>query len=158
MSLSNILVPRILTEIYGPQGMRKRKLRVEGNQVIVRSSKKGRGLPDYRASFDESSIILYKKGIWPFKLLRQKVMLIDGADKCISLHYGFDAQGSPQARLDLPLYDRSAMERLAEATVIKNAGNVSAKMQIPGSFFMVSLLGLALSLITLLVVSGRLKI
>jgi hypothetical protein len=85
-------------------------------------------------------------------------MLIDGADKCISFHYAIDAQGSPIAKLDLPVYDRSTMERLAEATVIKNAGNVSAKMQIPGSFFMVSLLGLVLSLVTLLVVSGRLKI
>lgn len=153
MSFSNLLVPRILTEIYSPQGMRRRKLRVEGNQVIVRRASKGRGSPDYRASFDESSIVLFRKGVWPFRFLRQKLMLIDGADHCISFHYEIE-----KGTLTMPVYDRAAMERLAEATVVKNAGNVSAKMQIPGSFFMVSMLGLVLNVVTLLVISGRLKI
>jgi len=133
--------------------MRRRKLRVEGNQVIVRRASKGRGSPDYRASFDESSIVLFRKGVWPFRFLRQKLMLIDGADHCISFHYEIE-----KGTLTMPVYDRAAMERLAEATVVKNAGNVSAKMQIPGSFFMVSMLGLVLNVVTLLVISGRLKI
>jgi hypothetical protein len=133
--------------------MRRRKLRVDGNQVIVKRSDKGRGSPDYRATFDENSIVLFRKGLWPFRLLRQKLMLIDGADHCISFHYEIN-----KGTVDMPVYDRSAMERLAEATVVKNAGNVSAKMQVPGSFFLVSMLGIVLNVVTLLVVSGRLKV
>ena len=85
---------KILTEIITPQGIDKRKLRVENNYIIVKKAKKGRGGAGYKAKFNKNCIINYDyKPLWPLpypKWMRQKLMLIDGADKCISFRFEED--------------------------------------------------------------------
>jgi hypothetical protein len=80
-------------------------------------------------------------------------MLIDGADRCISFKIGKD-----KADVDLPVWDRQSEEKLFQAKVVQASGQVSGKMEIPSMLYVMMMVGVLFSVLTLLAVSGRLSI
>ena len=147
---------KILTEIYYPEGMRKKKLKAEGGQVIVRKGAKGRGKADYRATFTRESLIHYqKKALWPLpypNVLKQKLMLIDGADECITLKYD-EGEAS-----QMPVWSREVEEKLFEANVLKAAGSISQKIEVPFMLYIILMVLAMVGFLNLMVATGRLKI
>ena len=74
-------------ELIDGAGIKSRKKRlVEANKVIIKPRGKKSHTPSYRAKFDESCFLYYTVGpFWPFKLMKRKLVLIDGQDECISI-------------------------------------------------------------------------
>lgn len=147
---------KLLTEILKPEGMIKKKFRVEGSKIILKRGSKGRGHADETASFDQDSIIHYKTNL--FKMPKQKLMLIDGADRCISIKYSAKDAKIKDAKVELPVWDKYAEQRAFDANVVKNSGAISQKIQIPAMFYLVGFMGIAISFLTLMVASGRMKL
>jgi len=145
--------PKILVEIYSPDGylIKKGKFPIVGNgtAVEIRPPGKGPGQPAYRPKFDKDCKLTYMGGIWPFKSLKQKLMLIDGANHCIR----FRKKG-----VDPAVWDREAEEELFKASVIKAAGATVQKMQIPATLYVFLFILFILSLIQILIMTGRLRI
>jgi hypothetical protein len=141
---------RIKTDILTSIGLKTKKLKVEGNFVIVRKEKKGK-TSGYKAEFDKECLLPYRSTF--FRLLKNKLMLVDGAEKCISFRIGKD-----KADIDIPVWDRQTEEKLFQASVVKTSGQVSGKLEIPVMLYIVMMVGVLFSVLTLLAVSGRLKI
>lgn len=173
-------MPRMLTEIYRPVGMIKKKLRVIGNnEILVKKGSKTRGAADYKASFDKDCIVPYRSGI--FHLVKQKLMLIEGAGKCIRITYDaleFREELKKQvadldpikdkekienikslfAKIEIPVWTKDDLDTAAEATVIKNSGHITNELKVPALLYVVSFMSVAVGIIILMVQTGRLKI
>jgi len=146
-------MPKMLVEIIGENGSTKRKCSLQGKQILIKKGSKGRGNADYLADYTNASVIPYRRGFGPFKWLSQKVMLMEGADKCMSF---YNVNGTPE--YDLPRWDRAAEARLFEANVIKSSGNVTNTLKIPTMLTMFLAVGLVLQFLILLVATGRLTL
>jgi hypothetical protein len=140
---------KMKTDILTSTGLKTKKLKVEGNFIVVKKEKKGKN-SEYKAEFDKECLIPYRNRL---RLLKQKLMLIDGADKCISFKIGQD-----KADIDMPVWDRQTETKLFQASVVKASGQVSGKMEIPPMLYIVMMVGVIFSVLTLLAVSGRLNI
>ena len=140
---------KIKTDIITSLGLKTKKLKVEGNYIIVRKERKGK-ISGYRAEFDKECLLPYRTQL---HILKNKLMLVDGADRCISFKIGKD-----KADVDIPVWDRQSEEKLFQANTIKASGQVSGKMDIPPMLYIVMMVGVLFSVLTLLAVSGRLKI
>lgn len=140
---------KIKTDILTSTGLKTRKLKVEGNFIIVRKEKKGK-TSGYRAEFDKECLLPYRTIL---RILKQKLMLVDGAERCISFKIGKD-----KADIDMPVWDRQAEEKLFQANAIKASGQVTGKMDIPPMLYIVMMVGVIFSVLTLLAVSGRLTL
>lgn len=144
------LKPKILVEIIGPNGIKSRKkYEIEGNTVVISKAKRGRGPPAYKPKFTKDCIVPYRKGIWPFKMLKHKLILMEGANECITF---FDAYG-----VFVPTFDRSTSENLFQANVIKSAGTTATKVQVPLTLYLFLGIILALTLMNFLTVTGRVR-
>ncbi len=146
----------ILTEIYAAEGMITRKLPVEGEEIVVRRGKKGRGSSDYRAKFDKNCLISYREHPYnlPFiTVLKQKLMLINGANKCISITYN-----AKEANVEMPVWSRQAEKEAIDKDVVKNAGAGLGQIKISPLIYVIPVIGMIFSVVTLLVVTGRLRI
>lgn len=147
----------MITDIITPHGLVRRKLKMENNHIIIKEPKKGRGGAGYKAKFDKSCIITFvHKPLWPLprpRFLKQKLMLIDGADKCISFRFEEDKVG-----VDMPVWNREMEEKLFEANVIKASGQISSKLKVPSLLYILLIASLAVCFLTFLVVSGRLHL
>lgn len=137
---------KLLVEIIGEFGIKSRKNKlVEQNSVLIEKSKRGRkGHPPYKAEFTKDCILNYKVGIWPFRRLKQKLMLIEGADKCIDFKTG-----------TVPNCDRETLKRLAEAEVLHKAGATLQKLQVPTFVYILLIIIAGLSFLSLLFSSGQ---
>ncbi|MDH7607704.1 MAG: hypothetical protein QHH12_08145 [Candidatus Bathyarchaeota archaeon] len=140
---------KILVEIYDKTGLKKvKKCPIESDHVIIRSPRRGPGGSAYKARFNEDCIIYYTAGLWPFKRLKRKLLLKDGATECINLH------ADP---IELPTWDRATEEKLFEANVIKAAGATVHRIQIPALLYFLVFMGVVMQFITLLIVTGKVK-
>jgi hypothetical protein len=142
-------MPSILTEIIGENGLSKHKFKVEGNKIVVKSSKKGRGHTEYAPTFTKDCLLPYRKGIGPIKWLSQKLMLMDGADKCIEFH---------DKSVEIPRYDRSTVRKLFDAEVLQKAGTVNVKLVVPTILYLLLGAIMMLIVVSIMIQTGRLKI
>jgi hypothetical protein len=146
--------PKILVEIIGENGIKQRKkFPIEGNKVVIRPPRRGPGGAGYYVEFDRDCLLPYEVGFGPFKRLKHKLMLIEGADHCISFRVK-----DGEALVDMPVWDRWSEERLFKANVIKAAGSTIQQVKIPAIIYILLFLTFAMQFITLLVASGRIRI
>ena len=142
----DLFKPKLLAEIILPHLTIRKKLLIEGNKIVVRKeTKKSVG---YKVGFDKNSLLPYKNLLG---FTKNKVMFVDGADKCISFNVSDN-----RAEIDIPVWDRKTEEALMEAEVVKTSGNVSGKLEIPALLYILVVCGIFVSLLTVLVASGRL--
>lgn len=146
--------PKILVEIIGESGIKKRKkYPIEANKVVIRKAKRGRGNPAYKPSFDKNCILPYDVGWGPFKRRKEKLVLIEDANRCVSFKFE-----KGKATIGMPTWDKDALEKASEANVIKSAGASVQRIKIPALVYVGLFMVVALQIITLLVVSGRVRI
>jgi len=145
--------PKIKVDVINESGLKTKKYPVEGNHIIIREGKRGRGGAGYTPSFDRDCLVPYYVGFWPFKHLKQKLMLIEGADKCVSFNFTEE-----KAEVDTPTWSREALEKASEATVIKAAGATFQKLKIPALLYIALFMVVGLEFLILLVLSGRVRI
>jgi hypothetical protein len=115
----------------------------------------------------------YYSGIGPLKFLHQELYLIKGADQCLSFTFKtieklengkpkLDEDGKPitkeVALVDMPYMDKETLERYAKATVVKNAGVIGNKIEIPPLFYILMFIVVAIGIFNFLISSGRLKL
>ena len=141
---------KVLIEIIQPHNIKKRKLSVENNYVIIKKPRKKTGNPGYKAKFFPDSLRPYRTRLG---LLKTKIFLIDGADECLRFRFEED-----KCDVDMPVWNRDAEERLFDAAVIKSAGSVSSKLQVPGMLYVVLFMSIAVSVVILGVVTGKIQI
>jgi len=143
---------KILTEVISPVGCYKKKFPVEGNTIVIRRARRGPGGAAYKAEFDRDCLISYWTGWGPFKKLHQKLLLIEGADKCVSFKFKEEI-----GEINLPIWDRETAARFFEASVIKAAGATVQKIKIPISLYIILILVVIMQFISLIVLSGRIR-
>ena len=142
--------PKILVEIIGPNGIKSRKkYPIDGNSVVIRPAKRGRGPPAHKATFTKDCIVPYNKGIWPFRRLKQKLLLMEDADECIDF-YSF-------TKVNVPTFDRRTSEKLFQANVIKSAGSTTTKVQVPLSLYLFMGIIAVLAFVNILISTGRIR-
>jgi len=145
--------PKIKVDIINEAGLKTKKYPIEGNQIVIKAAKRGRGGAAYKAKFDKNCLLPYYVGFWPFKRLKQKLMLIEGADKCLSFH--FTEEGT---QVDTPTWGRIALEEASEASVIKAAGASTQKITVPIIFYILIFMTFAIGFINFLIATGRVRI
>lgn len=138
--------PKILVEIVGATP-NKRRLPIEGNKVIVKEGKPGRGGEAITAEFSNSCLIPYYAGIPPFRSMKHKLILKEGASKCVN----FDDKNT-----DAPTCSLADVQKFGEASVIKAAGMNKNPLNM-GMLYILIFAAIALGVLNLLVASGNIR-
>lgn len=135
---------KILVEIRNESGMiSRRKYPIEEDKVVIEAGrKKGKG-SGYRPGFENNSILYYTTGRGPFKRLHRKLILMEGAKKCLSFKDG---------KAHKAYWDRKTERALFEAEVIKSAGATTQKIHVPPFLYILVFAGIMVSVITLIMV------
>jgi len=136
--------PKIRVETITANGMTATKRVIRGNKVIIRKGKET--VDEYAPTFDHTCVLNYRSG-FPFKRHKQKLLLMEGADHCISFHFSL-----PEA--DIPMWDRRTEERLFEANVVKASGSTHQKIVLPTMFYLLTIMALVFSLLSFLQLAG----
>lgn len=119
---------------------------IRGNEVVIQKGRPGRGNPTITAEFTADCIIPYYAGAWPFKRLKQKLLWIQNTKKCCEISDKKLARG---------IFD---VEKFFESASMKNAGATREKHETsPILFFLVGG-NIVLTVVSLLMLSGRLII
>lgn len=143
--------PKIKVDVINESGLKTKKYPIEGNQIIIKPAKRGRGGAEYKAKFDRNCLLPYHVGFWPFKQLKQKLMVIEGADKCISFDF-------TDKKATKPSWTREGLEKASQATVIKAAGATFQKLKIPALLYIALFMVAALEFLNLLILTGKVKV
>jgi hypothetical protein len=118
---------------------------LDGRTIVMEKQKKGLAW-----AFTYSQTELVKTG--PLGLFRRSsVSVIHGASKAISLNY----EGK---ELEAPTWSRTTAGGFFTASVIKAAGQTGQKLEIPIAVYILIFANLALGLITLFAVTGRINL
>ena len=135
-----------IVEIIGENGIKKRKkYPIEQNKVVIDKQKtKHTG---WMPEFTKHSFLYYFSGVFPFKRLKRKLMVMEGADKCIEFRGKDD--------VEVPVYNKEVVKKLFEAEVIKHAGATTQKVGVPIFVYLLLFLALILGIVNILVSSGR---
>jgi len=142
--------PKILVEIIGKTETKKKKVKVQQDHIEVYKGRRGRGGVAYRPQFDNSCLVKYKTGIWPFRRLKQKLILVEGAEKCVSFY--------PERKTaEVPWYDMKAMERIWNAHVIKASGAIKQKLEVPTLLYIMIAAVLIAQILSALIFTGRIR-
>ena len=138
-----------LVEIIGENGIKIcKKYPIKENKVLIEPPKvRGRGHSGWTPEFSKDAFLYYVGGNFLFKKLKRKLMVKDGASKCIEF-YGKDAE-------KIPFYDRETAKKLFEAEVIKHAGATTQKIGIPLFVYLLLFLLLMIGIVNILFTSGR---
>jgi len=138
-----------LVEIIGENGIKiSKKYPIKENKVLIEPPKqRGRGHSGWMPEFSKDAFLYYVGGNFLFKKLKRKLMVMDGASKCIEF-YGKDAN-------KIPIYDRETARKLFDAEVIKHAGATTQKVGVPIFVYLLLFLMLMLGIVNILVTSGR---
>ena len=148
--------PKILVEIIGEEGIKSRKkYPVEGNKVVIRPARRGPGGTAYKPEFDKDCLLNYWSGWGPFKRLKQKLLLIDGADRCVSFR---TKPNEGVVEVEMPTFDRKTAEDLFKANVIKAAGSTLQKITVPISMYLLLGMVAVMNFIILLILTGRIRV
>lgn len=143
--------PKIKVVIINELGEKTKKYPVEGDNIVIRAARRGRGGAAYMASFDKSCSVPYYVGFWPFKRLKQKLYLIEGGSKCVSFDF-------TTKKAKMPTWTRQELARASEATVIKAAGATFQKLKIPALLYVALFASIGVQILTMLVVTGKVRI
>ena len=145
---------KILVEIIGENGVKsKKKYPIEADKVVIDPGKRGRGNPPYKPSFNKDCILPYYTGFGPFKRLKQKLLLIDGASKCVSFEFN-----NGKGIVDMPLWDRPTEEKLFDASVIKAAGATTQKVKISPLLYIALFMVVGMQFLTILLLTGKVRV
>jgi len=143
--------PKILVEIIGEEGIKsKKKYPIEGSTIVIQPRKTRN--PGYYAKFDRNCLLSYFVGFGPFKRLKQKLLLIEGADKCVNFNFT-----ETPGEVDMPFWDRETEKKLFEASVIKAAGASVQRIKIPIFLYILVFMGFAIGFLNFLVATGRIR-
>jgi len=143
--------PKILVEIIGEEGIKsKKKYVIEGNTIVIQPRKTRN--PGYYPKFDRNCLLSYFVGFGPFKRLKQKLLLIDGASECVSFNFT-----ETRGEVDMPFWDRETEKKLFEASVIKAAGASVQRIKIPIFLYILVFMGFAIGFLNFLVATGRIR-
>lgn len=139
--------PKILVEIVNGVYPRRKKCVIDGSHVIIEPGKSGRGGAAQKAEFTPNCLVPYYAGIPPFKSIKHKLILKEGATKCVSF-------AKPEDYL-APTCTKSDVSHYGEATVIKLSGSLKGENRM----FVYILLGIIiiLNVVGLLVASGNVR-
>ena len=140
--------PTIRVEIFGGPYPTKKRCKIDGAKVIIKEGSKGRGGEAITATFDNTCLIPFWSGIFPFRHIKYKLHYIEGTSKCVSY--------SPTEAGKTPKVTVAQVSKYAEATVIKQAGSLKPPFSL--GLIYVFLIGILLiSIIGLLVSTGNLR-
>lgn len=133
---------KLLTEIIGPKGIKKKKCKIDGKKLIIKSGI-GRSQA-WKPTFNRNCILKHKG----FLRTTEKVMVFEDAPKCIEF---------VEKKTKQPTFDKKTSEKLFEAEVLRKAGMVTTKMQVP--IFVYLLLGalLILGVMQFLFSTGKIR-
>jgi hypothetical protein len=144
---------KILTEIIGPTETKKRRLEIDASggkpKIIVKQGGLGRGDTKETAEFDKTCIVTYSKGLFMFKRPAQKLILKEGANKCVSF--------GDVASTEAPSCSKEDVNRLGKATVIRFAGH-SDKPESRLGLYLLMIIIIALVAVSIGVSSGHIRI
>lgn len=133
--------PKIIVEVYDQIGHKHtRKYPVEEHKVVFKKGHKGKGGAALKIPFSPDDVIPFKKG-FPFKRLHLKLIYNEVAKQFIN----------PRAKLpsDITLTWKD-IEGYFQAQVIKAAGAVNPKIEIPMLLWLLVLAGVAFGLLNFL--------
>lgn len=105
---------KILVEIVGGAFPKKKKCEVVGNAVMIEHGRSGRGGAAQTAKFDNSCLVPYMAGLPPFRYVKYKLILREGASQCVSF--------AENAGTNAPSCSVCDVSNYGKATVIKLAG------------------------------------
>lgn len=141
-------VGKIRVEIIGGAYPKKINAEVEGNHVIIQPGAKGRGGAPYKAEYDNSCLVPYWSGFSIFKTIKFKLLLKEGASKCVSF--------AKSAAEIAPTCTQQDIARFSNATVIRNAGMLKPENRT--FVYVLLLINIVISILAVAVASGRLAI
>jgi hypothetical protein len=147
---------KLLTEVIGAEGSEYHNYTVIENKIVIKSAQSGRGGAEISAKYDKSCLVPYKTkllGFLPYDVLHQKLYLVKGADKCISWTYK-DENGKTVALVDMPYPDFAVIQRYFDASTIRSAGNITTKVETSIGLYILIIVAIVISVITLLVSGG----
>lgn len=136
---------KILVEFVGGAFPKKKKyvINEEGNKIILKPGQKGKGGAEQLASFDQSCLVPYHSGL--FRTIKYKLLLKEGADKCISFA-GKD--------VECPTCSKNDVGNYGNATVIKLAGALKPPFNMGVIYILLGVI-IVVGIIGILVSSGR---
>jgi hypothetical protein len=139
--LINAKNPKIIVEVYNQVGLKHtRKYPVVGHTVVIRKGHKGKGGAGLAPTFKAEDVIPFKKGFL-FKKLRLKLLYNEVANKFIN----------PRAKVpDEIKLTWEQVEAYFQAQVVKSAGAISPKIEIPLFLWLLLIGNLGLTFLLLL--------
>jgi hypothetical protein len=151
-----LIMPKISVELIQGNRSRVKRYPYEGSKINIRPWDKNRN-SGYHPEFTHASLIKREIKLFPFlpfTISKERVMLFDGADKCIEF---FEDSKSKTASIEMPKWDRKAEEELFNAQVLRESGN--PKPSSMSSYLLMFLVVLCiLGFLNILVGSGRLRL
>jgi len=124
--------PKIKVGIINQNGdISYKKYPIEGERVVIKPKKRGRGGLGWTPKFTKGCIITETKGKI-FKNQQQRLMVIKNAESCI------DFSKTP---VDPPVWDRETWQEIWDQEVIRRSGEVKIKHELPLIFWILFLLG-----------------
>ena len=137
-----------IVEIIGENGIKKRKkYPIEQNKVVIDKQKTKHA--GWMPEFTKHSFLYYFSGVFPFKRLKRKLMVMEGANKCIEFRGKDD--------VEVPIYNKEVVKKLFEVEVIKHAGATTQKVTIPIFVYLLMFLVLMLEIVNILFTTGRIR-
>jgi len=141
-------IAKEIVEIIGENGIKKRKkYPIEQNKVVIDKQKTKHA--GWMPEFTKDSFLYYFSGVFPFKRLKRKLMIMEGADKCIEFRGKDD--------VEVPVYNKEAVKKLFEVEVIKHAGATTQKVTVPLFVYLLMFLVLMLEIVNILFTTGRIR-
>ena len=148
-----VKLPKIHVDILSPTTnhiIKHGKFKEDGNRIVIQKPKKlsGGKTAGYRPEFDQNCILTGERGIWPFKFTTRRLMLVNGASKCIEFN-------GKEIEPNLP--NRSIIKELFDAGVLTKAGITLQKIQVPMLLYVAISIVIMLQIVSFLVNSGRVQ-
>ena len=143
-------MPKIPVEIVGKAFTKLKNCEIRGKLVVLKKETKEH--PEYAAEFDESCILTREFGRIR-KTYQRRLMIIEGAKKCISF-------ASKRGVLDNapPGLDFAAIQSHFDAEVAKKQGQVHTKLDVPTSLYIFLVVIMILQFISMIMNSGRIQV
>jgi len=145
--------PKILVEVIGENGIKSRKNhKIDGNKVIIEKPEKGRGKVGWAPKFDKDCILHreYRPFPWLFKRHYSKLVVMEGAKECIKFLF-------KDKRAKIPKLDKATITELMKASVLKAAGQVRQKIEIPMFFYMLMFMVLGIGFLNFIAEMGIIR-
>lgn len=132
----DLFTPRLNVEIiYKTGDSRIKKCQIAGNRVIIEQKRRGRGGKGWSPTFDKACIIERKTRKLIFKRVEKRLMVMEGAEKCVNF-------APTQKAVNIPTFDRKECQEFFDVSVLRQSGDVKIKHELPFVFWLLAVLGL----------------